>query len=57
MGTDPEFEDGPPCLALCSKRKLDDGRDRFMYNYHVFVKMKYPDTWEQKVKNLSLIHI
>ena len=38
VGTDPEFEDGPPCLALCSKRKLDDGRDRFMYNYMVFAK-------------------
>ena len=28
-----------------------DGKDRFMYNYHVFVKMKYPDDWERKVKN------
>jgi hypothetical protein len=28
-----------------------DGKDRFMYNYHVFVKMKYPDSWQQKVKN------
>ena len=36
LGTDPEFSDGPPCLALCSKTKLDDGRDRFMYNYMVF---------------------
>ena len=36
VGTSEEFEDGPPCLALCSKRKLDDGRDRFMYNYMVF---------------------
>ena len=22
-----------------------------MYNYHVFVKMKYEDKWKQKVKN------
>ena len=22
-----------------------------MYNYHVFVKMKYPDSWQQKVMN------
>ena len=43
VGTDPEFEDGPPCLALCSKRKLDDGRERFMYNYMVFAKKKYKD--------------
>jgi hypothetical protein len=28
-----------------------DGKDRFMYNYHVFVKMKYPDDWQQRVMN------
>ena len=31
-----------------------DGKDRFMYNYHVLVKMKYPDNWQQKVKNVYL---
>ena len=53
-GTDEDFKDGPPCLAHLSKIMKDplfDGRDRFMYNYHVFVKMKYPDTWKKKVKN------
>jgi len=53
-GTDEDFKDGPPCLAHLSKIMKDpkfDGKDRFMYNYHVFVKMKYPDTWKQKVKN------
>ena len=53
-GTDENFKDGPPCLAHLSKIMKDpkfDGKDRFMYNYHVFVKMKYPDTWKQKVKN------
>ena len=53
-GADEEFKDGPPCLAHLSKIMKDpkfDGRDRFMYNYHVFVKMKYEDTWKQKVKN------
>jgi hypothetical protein len=53
-GVDAEFDDGPPCLAHLSKIMKNpgfDGKDRFMYNYHVFVKMKYPDTWEQKVKN------
>jgi len=53
-GTDEDFKDGPPCLAHLSKIMKDplfDGRDRFMYNYHVFVKLKYPDTWKQKVKN------
>ena len=53
-GADEEFRDGPPCLAHLSKIMKDpkfDGRDRFMYNYHVFVKMKYEDTWKKKVQN------
>ena len=53
-GADDEFKDGPPCLATLSrimKNPAFDGKDRFMYNYHVFVKMKYEDKWKQKVKN------
>ena len=53
-GIDGDLMDGPPCLADISKishKEGFDGKDRFMYNYHVFAKMKYPDGWEQKVKN------
>ena len=53
-GVDEEFNEGPPCLAHLSKimvRPGFDGKDRFMYNYQVFVKMKYPDSWQQKVMN------
>ncbi|MDC1485861.1 hypothetical protein N8086_02940, partial [Pelagibacteraceae bacterium] len=53
-GVDEEFDDGPPCLAHLSKIMKNpgfDGKDRFMYNYHVFVKMKFPDSWQQKVMN------
>ena len=53
-GVDEEFVDGPPCLAAISKIASNpkfDGKDRFMYNYHVMVKLKYPDGWEQRVKN------
>ena len=42
---DEEFIEGPPCLAAISKLSKNenfDGKDRFMYNYHVMVKMKYP---------------
>ena len=45
------------CLALLSKitnKAGFDGKDRFMYDYHVFVKMKYPDSWQQKVKNATV---
>ena len=44
-GTDADLMDGPPCLADISKisnKEGFDGKDRFMYNYHVFAKMKYP---------------
>jgi hypothetical protein len=53
-GVSNDFIDGPPCLADVSKisnKEGFDGKDRFLYNYHVLVKMKYPDGWEQKVKN------
>jgi hypothetical protein len=54
-GVDADFNDGPPCLAHLSKIMKNpgfDGKDRFMYNYHVFVKMKYgADNWQQKVMN------
>jgi len=45
-----EFNDGPPCLAILTKDKLTDGRDRFLYNYMIFAKKKYPDNWEEMVK-------
>ena len=51
---DEDFQDGPPCLAILSKLTKDpafDGKDRFMYNYHVFAKMKFADNWQQKVMN------
>tara|TARA_R100001086_G_scaffold233814_1_gene155667 strand:- start:99 stop:1667 length:1569 start_codon:yes stop_codon:yes gene_type:complete len=53
VGTNEEFNDGPPCLALCSKRKLDDGRDRFMYNYMVFAKKKYKEKWVDHISNAN----
>ena len=53
LGTNEEFIDGPPCLALCSRTKLDDGRDRFMYNYMVFAKKKYKDKWPDQVSQAN----
>jgi hypothetical protein len=45
-----EFKDGPPCLQSLTIDKLTDGRDRFLYNYMVFAKKKYPDNWEEMVR-------
>jgi len=49
QGGGEEFSDGPPCLGILTKNKLSDGRDRFLYNYMVFAKKKYPDDWERMV--------
>ena len=44
-----EFEDGPPCLQKLTKEQMTftDGRDRFLYNYMVFAKKKYADSWQK----------
>ena len=53
LGTPEEFMDGPPCLALCARTKVEDGRDRYMYNYMVFAKKKYKDKWPDQVSQAN----
>jgi len=53
-----EFNEGPPCLQAITRAcqnggKLNDDRDRFLYNYMVFAKKKYYDNWEDKVKQAA----
>ena len=53
QGGSEEFLDGPPCLQKLTQNfeleKLTDYRDRFLYNYMVFAKKKYPDDWTTKI--------
>jgi len=49
QGGPSEFDDGPPCLQIMTKKSLDDGRDRWLYNYMVFAKKRYQDKWEEMV--------
>ena len=35
--------------TIDDSNKLPDERDRFLFNYMVFCKKKYPDLWEKKV--------
>ncbi len=51
VGGAEEFKDGPVCLEILSKNKIKmlDGRDRFLYNFMVFAKKKFPDSWQTKV--------
>ena len=48
-GSGEEFADGPPCLGVLTKEIMTDNRDRFLYNYMVFAKKKYPDNWKDKI--------
>lgn len=50
QGGPDEFNDGPPCLQIMAKEPLTDTRDRWLYNYMVFAKKKYPDNWQNMLK-------
>lgn len=50
QGGPDEFNDGPPCLQIMAKEPLSDARDRWLYNYMVFAKKKYPDNWQDVLK-------
>ena len=51
-----EFDDGPPCLESLTKEKLDDGRDRVMFQYRVYAKKKWPDSWADKLDAFNFKH-
>ena len=44
-----EFSDGPPCIESLTQNKLDDGRDRVLYQYIQYAKRKWPEEWSKKV--------
>ena len=51
-----EFDDGPPCLESLTKEKLDDGRDRVMFQFRVYAKKKWPDSWADKLDQFNFKH-
>ena len=51
-----EFDDGPPCLESLTKEKLDDGRDRVMFQFRVYAKKKWPDSWADKLDAFNFKH-
>ena len=44
-----EFSDGPPCIESLTQNKLDDGRDRVLYQYIQYAKRKWPTDWDKKI--------
>ena len=44
----------PPCLEYFTKHKISQGcRNEVMYNFAVYYKRKYPDTWEERVYEIN----
>ena len=51
-----EYDDGPPCLESLTKEKLDDGRDRVMFQFRVYAKKKWPESWADKLDEFNYKH-
>ena len=44
-----EFSDGPPCIESLTQNKLNDGRDRVLYQYIQYAKRKWPEEWQKHI--------
>ena len=51
-----EFSDGPPCIESLTQNKLDDGRDRVLYQYIQYAKRKWPESWQGKINAFNYIY-
>jgi len=48
-----EFSDGPPCIESLTQTKLNDGRDRVIYQYIQYAKRKWPDDWHNRINQFN----
>ena len=51
-----EFSDGPPCIETLAQNKLEDGRDRVIYQYIQYAKKKWPNNWQDKIFEFNYAH-
>ena len=51
-----EFSDGPPCLESLTQTKLNDGRDRVIYQFIQYAKRKWPEEWPKKINQFNYTH-
>ena len=50
-----EFSDGPPCIESLTQTKLEDGRDRVIYQFIQYAKRKWPEK-HQTTQDLLIQH-
>ena len=48
-----EFSDGPPCIESLTQTKLNDGRDRVLYQYIQYAKRKWPEEWQKHINSFN----
>ena len=48
-----EFSDGPPCIESLTQTKLEDGRDRVIYQFIQYAKRKWPEDWAKKINQFN----
>jgi hypothetical protein len=48
-----EFSDGPPCIESLTQTKLNDGRDRVIYQYIQYAKRKWPEDWQNRINQFN----
>ena len=49
-----EIFDGPPCLENLMQEKIPEGgRDNTLYQYAVYAKKKWPDSWQDKLDEFN----
>ena len=55
FGTQREFmADGPPCLqVIVSTGAMEGVRNKVMFNFGVYLKMKYPDEWQSRFEEAN----
>ena len=55
FGTQREFMvDGPPCLqVIVSTGAMEGVRNKVMFNFGLYLKMKYPDEWQEKFEDAN----
>ena len=51
-----EYGDAPPCIETLTLNKINDGRDRIMYQYIVYAKKKWPNGWQDKIFEFNYKH-
>ena len=53
-----DYNDAPPCLQILMQNGVSEGgRNNGLYNFAVYLKQKYPDSYDQKIQEINVTKI